>query len=55
MSLHVMLRKEIADSIARAFFSSENLALFVNDALYANSEAEVIIILSKIYWLITQR
>lgn len=39
MSLHVMLRKEIADSIA-SFCSSENLALFINYALYANGEAE---------------
>lgn len=48
MSLHVMLRKEIADSIA-GFCSSENLALFINYALYANSEAEGNNYVSKIY------
>lgn len=38
-SLHVMLRKEIADNAASAC-SSDNLTLFINYVLYANSEAE---------------
>lgn len=39
MSLHVMLRKEIAYSIA-SFCSSENLSLFINYVFYANTEVE---------------
>lgn len=37
-SLHVILRKEIAPSAASAC-SSDNLLLFINYVLYANSEA----------------